>query len=360
MKLGLSIGYSGASLELPVDRVLLAERLGFDSVWTAEAYGSDAVTPLAYLAAKTQRIRLGTGIMQLAGRTPAMAAMQAQTVNALAGGHRFIMGLGVSGPQIVEGWYGQPWGVPYYRLRDYMQIVRKISRREAPVSHEGREISLPYTGPGSSGLGKPLKSILHTDPDLPIWLGAGGEATTRLCAELGQGILPLRFAPGALPAIAPWIEEGFRRAGNGKGWADFEIQAGVGVTITDDISGALAARKPQIALYVGGMGARGKNFHNDSMARAGFPEEARKIQDLYLAGRKEEAIAAVPDAYVDRGVLVGPPERIREGYRAWAESGVTGITISASQPEALELMAELAAQTPAVGPVAALSRSSVS
>jgi F420-dependent oxidoreductase-like protein len=269
------------------------------------------------------------------------------------------MGLGVSGPQIVEGWYGQPWGVPYYRLRDYMQIVRKISRREAPVSHEGREISLPYTGPGSSGLGKPLKSILHTDPDLPIWLGAGGEATTRLCAELGQGILPLRFAPGALPAIAPWIEEGFRRAGNGKGWADFEIQAGVGVTLTDDISGALAARKPQIALYVGGMGARGKNFHNDSMARAGFPEEARKIQDLYLAGRKEEAIAAVPDAYVDRGVLVGPPERIREGYRAWAESGVTGITISASQPEALELMAELAAHTPAVGPVAALSRSSV-
>jgi len=359
MKLGLSIGYSGARLELPVDRVLLAERLGFDSVWTAEAYGSDAVTPLAYLAAKTQRIRLGTGIMQLAGRPPAMAAMQAQTVNALAGGHRFILGLGVSGPQIVEGWYGQPWGVPYYRLRDYMQIVRKISQREGPVSHEGREISLPYTGPGSSGLGKPLKSILHTDPDLPIWLGAGGEATTRLSAELGQGILPLRFAPGGLPAIAPWIEEGFRRAGNGKGWAGFEIQALVGVTMTEDISGTLAALKPQIALYVGGMGAPGKNFHNDSMARAGFPEEARKIQDLYLAGRKEEAIAAVPDAYADRGVLVGPPERIRAGYRAWAESGVTGITISTSQPEAIELMAELAAETPAVGPVAALSRSSV-
>jgi F420-dependent oxidoreductase-like protein len=359
MKLGLSIGYSGARLELPVDHVLLAEQLGFDSVWTAEAYGSDAVTPLAYLAAKTERIRLGTGIMQLAARPPAMAAMQAQTVNALAGGHRFIMGLGVSGPQIVEGWYGQPWGVPYYRLRDYMQIVRKIFQREAPVAHEGREISLPYTGPGSSGLGKPLKSILHTDPDLPIWLGAGGEATTRLCAELGQGILPLRFAPGSLPAIAPWIEEGFRRAGNGKGWAGFEIQALVGVTMTDDISGTLAALKPQIALYVGGMGAPGKNFHNDSMARAGFPEEARKIQDLYLAGRKDEAIAAVPDAYADRGVLVGPPERIREGYRAWAESGVTGITISTSQPEVIELMAELAAETPAVGPAAALSRSSV-
>ena len=168
MKLGLSIGYSGARLELPVDRVLLAERLGFDSVWTAEAYGSDAVTPLAYLAAKTQRIRLGTGIMQLAGRTPAMAAMQAQTVDALAGGHRFILGLGVSGPQIVEGWYGQPWGHPNARLRDYVASMRKVLAREGPVSHDGPEISLPYRGPGSSGQGKSLKSILHAAAPIPV------------------------------------------------------------------------------------------------------------------------------------------------------------------------------------------------
>src|SRR3712207_5789050 len=180
MKLGLSIGYSGAEMRVPVERVLLAERLGYDSVWTAEAYGSDAVTPLAYLAALTTRIRLGTGIMQIAARPPANCAMSMATLDAMAGGNRVIAGLGVSGPQIVEGWYGQPWGKPYYRLRDYIQIMRKIFKREGPVSHQGREISLPYTGPGSIGLGKPLKSILHMNPDIPIWLGCGSEATTKL------------------------------------------------------------------------------------------------------------------------------------------------------------------------------------
>jgi F420-dependent oxidoreductase-like protein len=341
---------------LPVDTILLAERLGYDSVWIGEAYGTDAVTQLAYLAAKTERIRLGTGIMQLAGRTATMAAMQAQTVDALAGGHRFILGLGVSGPQIVEGWYGEPWGRPYYRLRDYMQIIQKISARQDPVTHQGKEISLPYAGPGSTGLGRPLKSILHTNPDLPIWLGTGGAAVTRLAGELGQGLLPQGFAPGSITEVGPWVEEGFRRAGNGKGWDGFEIQASVGVTITDDIDGALAKRKPQIALYVGGMGARGMNFHNDQMVKAGFPDEARKIQDLFLAGRKAEAIAAVPDGYVERRAMVGPPRRIRELYRAWADSGITGITVGTEQPEALELMADLAREYPAIGPAAALKR----
>jgi F420-dependent oxidoreductase-like protein len=357
MKLGLSVGYSGARMSLPMDKILLAERLGYDSLWTAEAYGSDAITPLAYIAAKTDRIRLGTGIMQLAGRTAAMCAMQAQTVDALAGGNRVIAGLGVSGPQIVEGWYGEPWGVPYYRLRDYMQIMLKIFAREGPVTHEGREISLPYAkdAKGSSGLGKPLMSILHPNPNLPLWLGAGGQATTRLSAELGQGILPLRFAPGALAEIGPWLLEGFARAGGGKSWDGFEIQGSVGVSITDDRQSALDARKPQIALYVGGMGARSKNFHNDSMVRAGYPEEAKKIQELFLAGRKQEAIAAVPDAYVERGVLIGTPEQISERYVAWAESGVTGLTVGTDQPEALELMADLAARTPAIGPAAAMA-----
>jgi F420-dependent oxidoreductase-like protein len=358
MKLGLSVGYSGAELALPMDNILLAEKLGYDSLWTAEAYGSDAITPLAYIAAKTERIRLGTGIMQLAGRTAAMCAMQAQTVDALAGGNRVIAGLGVSGPQIVEGWYGEPWGKPYYRLRDYMQIMLKIFAREAPVTHEGRAIVLPYPkdAKGSSGLGKPLMSILHPNPNLPIWLGAGGESTIRLSAELGQGILPLRFAPGSLEEIGPWILEGFSRAGGGKNWDGFEIQASVGVTITEDIESALAARKPQIALYVGGMGARGQNYHNDAMVKAGYAEEAAKIQDLYLAGRKDEAIATVPDGYVERSVLIGSPERIRERYRAWAESGVTGLTINTKQPEVLELMADIAAQTPAIGPAAAMAR----
>src|SRR5262245_23816092 len=187
MKLGLGIGYSGARLQVPIERIKLAERLGYDSAWTAEAYGSDAITVLAWIAAFTDRIRLGTGIMQLAGRTPAMAAMQAQTGDALAGGNRVIAGLGVSGPQIVEGWYGQPWGRPYWRLRDYIQIMRKVNRREGPVQHEGREISLPYTGEGAAGLGKPLMSILHTNPDLPIWLGSGSESTVKLTAELCDG-----------------------------------------------------------------------------------------------------------------------------------------------------------------------------
>ena len=357
MKLGLMIGYSGAKLDLPMDSILLAERLGFDSLWTAEAYGSDAITPLAYIAAKTERIRLGTGIMQLAGRSPAMCAMQVQTVDALAGGSRVIAGLGVSGPQIVEGWYGQPWGKPYYRLRDYMQIMLKVFAREAPVSHEGTEITLPYPkdAPGSSGLGKPLMSILHPNPNLPIWLGAGGQATTRLSAELGQGILPLRFAPGSIAEVGPWLLEGFARAGSDKGWDGFEVQAGVSVAITDDVRRALDARKPQIALYVGGMGARGQNYHNDAMVKAGFAEEAAKIQDLFLAGRKDEAAAAVPDAYVERGVLIGSSDHIAERYLAWAQSGVTGITVSTQQPEALELMADLAAKTPAVGPAAAMA-----
>ena len=190
-------------MRLPIERILRAEALGYDSVWTAESYGSDAVTPLAYIAALTKRIRLGTGVIQLAARTPANAAMCAGTVDALAGGNRFILGLGVSGPQIVEGWYGQPWGRPYYRIRDYVAIMRKVFAREAPVSHAGREISLPYEGPGSSGISKPLKSILHMNPKLPIWLGAENEATVKLCAEICDGWLPLGFVPGSMRRYRP-------------------------------------------------------------------------------------------------------------------------------------------------------------
>src|SRR4029453_7544043 len=216
MKLGLSIGYSGAELKLPVEKVLLAERLGFDSVWTAEAYGSDGIPPLAYLAALTKRIRLGTGIMQLAARPPAAAAMAAGTVDALAGGGRGIAPLGGAGPQIVEGWYGQPGGKPYWRIRDYVAIMRKVFERKDPVAHEGREISLPYTGPGALGVGKPLTSILHMNPRLPIWLGTGTESNVKLTAEIADGWLPLGFVPRLMPMLRPWLEEGFRRAGGGE------------------------------------------------------------------------------------------------------------------------------------------------
>ena len=342
MKLGLSLGYSGPQLRLPVDRVQLAERLGFDSVWTAEAYGSDAITPLAYLAAVTKRIRLGTGIMQLAARTPAAAAMAIGTLEALAGGGRVIAGLGVSGPQIVEGWYGQPWGRPYWRLRDYVAIMRKIFERKAPVQHDGQEISLPFKGPGSVGLGKPLMSILHINPHIPIWLGTGSEATVKLTAEVADGWLPLGFTPARMKQFMPWLEEGFRRAGGGKSLRDLEIQPAVAVVLTDDVRAALQTLKPRVALYVGGMGHRSVNFHQRAMMERGYRDAAERIQELFLSGRKDEAVAAVPDEFIDESALVGPPARVRERYRAWADSGITGMTIATQQVEAMELMAQLA------------------
>ena len=342
MKLGLSIGYSRAQLDIPVKLVQRAEELGYDSVWTAEAYGSDAVTPLAYLAALTKRIKLGTGIMQLAARTPANAAMSAATVDAMAGGGRFIAGLGVSGPQIVEGWYGEPWGKPYYRMKDYVAIMRKIFRREGPVTHDGKEYTLPYTGQGALGIGKPLKSILHMNPDIPIYLATGNESTVKLTAEIADGWLPMGFMPGAMDEYRPWLEEGFRRAGNGKTMKDFAITASVHVEVENDVKAALARLKPEVALYVGGMGHKDKNFHNDIMVRRGFGDAAKRIQELYLAHAKDEAIAAVPDEWVDMKSLVGPPARIRERYRAWEDCGADTISVRSRQPEAIEVMAQAA------------------
>ena len=330
MKLGLSIGYSKAKLELPVALVQRAEELGYDSVWSAEAYGSDAVTPLAFLAAVTKKIRLGTGIMQLAARTPANAAMCAGTIDALAGGGRF------------EGWYGQPWGRPYYRLKDYVAIMRKIFAREEPVTHDGREIALPYTGPGASGVGKPLKSILHMNPEIPIYLATGSESTVKLTAEIADGWLPMGFVPGCMEEYGPWLQEGFKRAGNGKSLKDFHIQASIHVEIADDVKAALAKLKPEVALYVGGMGHKDKNFHKEQMIRRGFAEAADRIQELYLAHRKDEAIAAVPDEWVDMKSLVGPPARIRERFLAWEDSGATSLTVRSRQPEAIEVMAQAA------------------
>ena len=281
--------------------------------------------------------------MQLAGRAATMCAMQAATVDALAGGNRVIAGIGVSGPQIVEGWYGEPWGRPYYRIKDYVTIMRKVFKREQPVTHEGRELSLPFTGEGAMGVGKPLKSILHMNPDLPIWLGSGTEMNVRLAGEVADGILPLGFVPRSMNMYRQWLEEGFKRAGGGKSLANFEIQSwATTVLVTDDVRSALASMKPTVALYVGGMGHRDKNFHNDMMVRRGYPEAAARIQDLYLAHHKQEATDAVPDDFLDEEALVGPVERIKERYRDWADSGLTGMTISTDQDEALELMADLA------------------
>ncbi len=349
MKLGLMVGYSGARVNLPIDLVRLAEKLGYDSVWTAEAYGSDAMTPLAWIAAQTSRIRLGTAIAQVAGRPPAMCAMQAMTIDGLAGGGRMIVGLGVSGPQIVEGWYGQPWGTPYWRVRDYVEIMQKIFRRDGPVSHAGREISLPYTGAGATGLGKALQSILHPSGNIPIYLGSGSEPMLRLCGELCDGVLPLRFVPREMPRFRRAIEEGFARAGNGKSWDGFNFDPLVGVTVTDDVREALRAMKPSIALYVGGMGHPTINFHKRAMEQQGYADAAAKIEELFRMGRKAEAADAVPDEFVDEQALVGSPNRIRERYRAWADCGITGILVGTTQAAAVELMADIAATAEAAG-----------
>ncbi len=343
MKLAISIGYSGATMSIPMDYIRDCERLGYDSVWTAEAYGSDAVTPLAYIAALTTKIKLGTSIMQIPARTPANCAMTMSTLDAISGG-RALCGLGLSGPQVVEGWHGVPYGKPAARMREYVEILRKIWAREEPVSYQGKEYQLPYAGPGATGLGKPLKSILH-GRQIPIYLATMGPVNVRTTAELADGWLPIWFSPYQMHHYRPHLDEGFARRKDGKTAKDFDIAPGVSVVITDDVKAGLALQKPTLALYVGGMGARDKNFHNDAVASYGYADAAKQIQDLYLSGRKAEAEAAVPDELCDEMSLVGPVERIRERYRRYVDAGVTTIMVQSRQPEALKLMAELARET---------------
>ena len=329
--------YRAATLSVPVELVQAADDLGYHSVWTAEAYGADALSPLAYLAGYTRRIKLGTSIAQLAARPPATLAMHAMTIDALAGGGRVIIGIGVSGPQIVEGWYGQPWGHPTPRLRDYVAIVRKVLDREGPVSHDGTELSLPYRGPGATGEGKALRSILHPSSRIPIWLASGGPRNTELCAEVADGWLPMGLGAGnSVPALERgWAERGGRPPG-------FEIFSNASVEITDDVAGALDRRRPLTAMYVGGMGSETHNFHKEAMARRGFPDEAQRIQDLWLAGKKAEAVEAVPDAYLEQSLYVGDEQRIR---RRWAEQGpaglATGLILDVPGVEELRLLADL-------------------
>lgn len=339
MKVATGIGYSGASMRIDMDFVHEVERLGYDSIWTAEAYGSDAVTPLAYIAALTMRIKLGTSIMQIPGRTPAMCAMTMSTLDAISGG-RALVGLGLSGPQVVEGWHGVPYGKPAARTREYVEILRKIWAREEPVEYHGQEYQLPYTGPGATGLGKPLKSILH-GRQLPVYLATMGPINIRNTAELADGWLPIWFSPKRMHLFRPSLEEGFKRAGNGKSYKDFDIAAGCTVAIGDDVQALLAMQKPNIALYVGGMGAKEKNFHNEMAVKYGYGEAAAKIQELYLSGRKQEATEAVPDELVDEMSLVGPVARIKERFKAWEDAGVTTMMVQSRQREALALMADI-------------------
>jgi F420-dependent oxidoreductase-like protein len=344
MRLGLSVGYAGARAVLDTGLVQEAERLGYDSVWTAEAYGTDAVTPLAWLAAVTHRIRLGTAILQMAARTPAMTAMTAMTLDALSGG-RVILGLGVSGPQVVEGWHGQPFARPLGRTREYVAIVRAVLARRRPLEHRGTHYRIPYDGPDGTGLGKPLRSILHGRPDLPVYLAAIGPRNVALAAEIADGWLPVFFSPERAGAFRAALAEGFARRPSGAPAAPparFEVAAMVPVALGPAADACRARVKPRLALYVGGMGARGRNFYFDLACRYGYEAAAARIQDLYLAGRREAAAAAVPDALVDEVALCGPRERVRERLPAWREAGVTTLIAAAPDREAVRTLAELA------------------
>ena len=339
MRLGIAVGYSGSRVSLDMALIREADRLGYHVVWTAEAYGSDAVTPLAFIAGQTERIHLGSGIMQMPARTPAMTAMTATTLDQLSGG-RMLLGLGVSGPQVVEGWHGVPYGKPLGRTREYVEILRAIWARERPLEHDGPHYQIPYRGPGASGLGKPLKSIVH-GRQIPIYLAAIGPKSVAQCAEIADGWLPIFYSPYRAPkTYQPSLDEGFRRAGGGKSLTDFDIAVSASVIVTDDEPAALRMVKPQLALYIGGMGARGKNFYNDLACRYGFEEAAKKIQDLYLAGRKDEAMAAVPDELADEVSLVGPKERIRDRLAAWRESPVGTLNCATPRAETLRFLAE--------------------
>ena len=337
MKLALTLNYSGARMSIDMEKVLEIERLGYDSVWSAESYGSDAVTPAVWIAARTTRIHVGTGIMQMAGRTPAATAMTAMTLDALSGG-RFRLGLGVSGPQVVEGWHGQPFGKPLQRTREYVEIVRAILRRDKPLEYRGEYYQIPYAGPGATGLGKPLKSILHGRPDIPIYLAAVGPKNIALAAELADGWIPVFFSARRVALFREWLGEGFRRSG--RSGAGFDLMPMVAVVVGEDVAACRLPVKAKLALYVGGMGARGRNFYNDVACRYGHEEAAKKIQDLYLSGRKAEAEAAVPDALVDEVALCGPRERIRERLGEWKSAGVTTMMV-AGDSLAARTMAEL-------------------
>jgi F420-dependent oxidoreductase-like protein len=338
MKLGLNIGYSGSTIDGVLPLVEHADRIGVDSVWAAEAYGSDAVTVLSYLAAKTTSIKLASGILQMPARTPANTAMTAMTLDALSGG-RFMLGLGLSGPQVVEGWHGVAYGKPLGRTREYVEIVRKAIARQAPLEFEGEHYQIPYQGEDATGLGKPLKSILHPVRDrIPIYLAAIGPRNVALTAEIADGWLPIFYSPERENIFLEHLDKGFADAG--RSGDDFDIAASVMVAAGDDVAACRDQLRPFLALYIGGMGARDKNFYNDLARRYGFEEAAATIQDLYLEGRKDEAAAAVPDELVDEVALVGPVDRIVDRLAAWKQSRVGTMILGTYQPEVLTALQE--------------------
>jgi F420-dependent oxidoreductase-like protein len=333
LKLGLQLGYWPAQPPPNfVETTQEAERLGYDIVFTAESWGSDAFTPLTWIAAHTERIRLGTAVVQLSARTPTATAMHTLTLDHLSKG-RVVLGLGVSGPQVVEGWYGQPFSKPLSRTREYVNIIQQVLRREAPVQNPGPHYPLPYTGEGAWGMGKALKPITHPlRADVPIFLGAEGPKNVALAAELCQGWLPLYYSPYR-PEV---YSDSLKDAPEG-----FEICAGVSIILTDDVKAGLMAQKTMLGFYIGGMGSAKRNFHKELMARMGFEAEAAKVQELFMEGKREEAVHAVPDEFCDEISLVGPAERIRDRLDAWRDTPVTHLLMLSGDPNQIRTAAEL-------------------
>ena len=338
MKLGLMLGYSGAKVNFDVGIVQEAERLGYDSVWTAEAWGSDAVSPLAWIGAQTSTIKLGTAIMQLPGRSPANTAMTAMTLDQLSGG-RFILGLGTSGPQVVEGWHGRAFYKTLTWMREYITIVKTILERERPLTFEGVHYQLPYKGEHSTGQGKPLKSILHGRADIPIYTGSMAPKSQAMAGELADGVLLTCMHPERADVIWDNVDRGLAISGRTR--SDFDLAPTVAVMVGDDVDRCRAPYKQQLALYIGGMGSKKKNFYKDYLCKVGFEESCEAIQAAFLAGNRAEAVGLVPDEMVDTLYLVGPPERIRDRFAAWKDSDVGTMIVGAQQPEAIRLLAEL-------------------
>ena len=347
MKLGLQLGYWGAQPPQGVgELVAAAEESGFDSIFTAEAWGSDAFTPLAWWGKDTSRLRLGTSIVQMSGRSPTSIAMHALTLDHLTGG-RVVLGMGVSGPQVVEGWYGQPFSKPLARTREVVDIIRQVLAREAPVTSGGPHHPLPYRGEGATGLGKPLKPIVHPlRPDIPIWLGAEGPKNVAQTAEIADGWIPIFYTPQSAGMYQPWLDEGFARPGARRTRTDFEIAATCHLQLVggaEEKQQVVDALKPTIALYMGGMGAESMNFHNQVFVRMGYDVLAKEVQELYLAGKKDDATALIPDELVDDMHIIGTEGEVKEKVAAWEETGVTTLMLSFRTADEIRAVAGLLA-----------------
>lgn len=336
MKLGVNLGFITSSNPDPVPFAIEAERLGYDSVWVAEAWGSDAVSLLAWVGAKTERIRLGTAILQIPSRTPTLTAMTAATLDRLSGG-RLCLGLGVSGPQVIEGWHGVDYGRPLTRTREAVAIIRAALERKQPLTYRGKTYQIPVEG--GTGLGKPLKLMMSPERSrVPIYLAAIGPRNVALAAEIADGWLPIFFAPNHASVFEESLDLGLSRRSSSSA---LDVAPNVQVAIGDDLERCFASVKPVLALYIGGMGAREKNFYNDLACRYGYAKEAALIQNLYLSGKKREAIGAVPDRLVDEVALCGPIERIYDRLSAFEDAGVSTVICTLSDEAALRKMASL-------------------